>query len=226
MKNNAKNIAKNIKNEGRNARQDGDETKTLLVECAGRLIAAQGYDKTTSKSICEAARANMAAINYHFGGRDGLYIAVLEEVHRRLMNVDRLTELEASDIPAEEKINRLIGMFIAGAFGSEGWETKVWARELISPSPFIGRILSEKAAPKLHAARRIFAEYTGLPADDPRLYCAIMSTMAPFLLLFLTDHENIDFREILKVGFDRKVLLENLKSFAAAGLASLKKENA
>ena len=213
----------NRKTEKREKYMAGEETKALLVECAGRLIAAHGYDKTTSKSVCEAAGVNTAAINYHFGGRDGLYLAVLEEVHRRLMNVEELSALEKSDLPAEEKIKKLLGIFIRSAFDTDGWYTKVWARELISPSPFIGQVLSDNAVPKLLAAKRIFAEYTGLSHDDPRLYSAVLGAMAPFMLLFLTEHENIDFIRLLNVSFGRKDILEDLKRFAIAGISALKR---
>ena len=63
----------------KNTREDGEETKARLIECAGRLIADQGFDRTTSKDICRLAGTNLAAVNYHFGSREGLYKAVLLE---------------------------------------------------------------------------------------------------------------------------------------------------
>ncbi len=52
---------------------DGNTTRLHILETAGRLFAAQGFAESTSKEICTRAGTNMAAINYHFGGRDGLY---------------------------------------------------------------------------------------------------------------------------------------------------------
>ncbi len=56
-------------------RGDGEQTRARIIETAGHLMAENGFAQTTSKSICEAAQVNMAAINYYFGSREGLYIA-------------------------------------------------------------------------------------------------------------------------------------------------------
>ena len=61
----------------RAGRSDGDLTKSKILDAAGRLIAQDGFAKTTSKAIAKLAEVDLAAINYHFDGRDGLYRAVL-----------------------------------------------------------------------------------------------------------------------------------------------------
>ena len=63
---------------------DGRETEEKIIECAGQLIAEKGFASVTSKEICRAAGVKLAAVNYHFGSRDGLYLAVLENVQQYL----------------------------------------------------------------------------------------------------------------------------------------------
>ena len=48
-------------------------TKERLLREATRLFAERGFKKVTVRDICAAARANVAAVNYHFGGKPGLY---------------------------------------------------------------------------------------------------------------------------------------------------------
>jgi AcrR family transcriptional regulator len=36
------------------------------------LFADHGYEETSVRAIVAKARVNQAAINYHFGGKDGL----------------------------------------------------------------------------------------------------------------------------------------------------------
>lgn len=67
-------------------RSDGDLTKSKILEAAGRLIAQLGWAKTSNKEIVKLAEVDLAAINYHFGGRDGLYQAVLSEAHAHYLN--------------------------------------------------------------------------------------------------------------------------------------------
>ena len=63
-------------NQKNGRRMDGRETEEKIIECAGQLIAEKGFASVTSKEICRAAGVNLAAVNYHFGSRDGLYLAV------------------------------------------------------------------------------------------------------------------------------------------------------
>src|SRR5262245_3494612 len=70
-----------FKNEAKNADLVPGTEKRLL-EAAGEIFAEHGYRAATVRQICEKARANIAAVNYHFGDKEGLYMAALRSVHR------------------------------------------------------------------------------------------------------------------------------------------------
>jgi len=57
------------------------ETPDRLLDEAERLFADRGFEATSVRDITAAAGANLAAVNYHFGGKDKLY----REVFRRLL---------------------------------------------------------------------------------------------------------------------------------------------
>ena len=72
------------------------ETRDRLLDAAEALFMEHGFEATSLRAITAAAGANLAAVNYHFGGKEALFEAVLT---RRLdpMNQERvalLTELE------------------------------------------------------------------------------------------------------------------------------------
>jgi TetR/AcrR family transcriptional regulator, regulator of cefoperazone and chloramphenicol sensitivity len=58
------------------------ETRERLLSTAERLFAERGFSKVTVREICRSARANVAAVNYHFSGKQGLY----DEVVRTAIN--------------------------------------------------------------------------------------------------------------------------------------------
>ena len=60
-----------------NLRTDGQATRERILEAAGELIGANGYAQTTAKAVADRAEVGVSLINYHFGGREGLYRAVL-----------------------------------------------------------------------------------------------------------------------------------------------------
>lgn len=55
-------------------RADGAETRRKLLDAAGALFADKGYHTTKTSEICAAAGANMAALHYHFGSKDKMYV--------------------------------------------------------------------------------------------------------------------------------------------------------
>ncbi len=65
----------------RRARRDrGAETRAQLIEAALDVFGRLGYEGASTREIAKAANANLAAIVYHFGGKEALHIAVAEHV--------------------------------------------------------------------------------------------------------------------------------------------------
>jgi AcrR family transcriptional regulator len=62
------------------------DTKNQLIDAAETIIAEHGIDGASVRAITEAASANLAAVNYHFGSKEGLVRAVFE---RRLRPINR-----------------------------------------------------------------------------------------------------------------------------------------
>ncbi|CAM3459403.1 TetR family transcriptional regulator [Marinicrinis lubricantis] len=52
------------------------DVKTRILLAAKKLFAAQGYDRTSIRQICEAADANVALVSYHFGGKEQLFYSL------------------------------------------------------------------------------------------------------------------------------------------------------
>ena len=62
--------------------EDQDPTKVRLIEAAGEEFAGKGFDATRIRTICDRAGANMAAVNYHFGDKEQLYVETVLDAHR------------------------------------------------------------------------------------------------------------------------------------------------
>lgn len=57
-----------------------DGTRRRLIEAAARAFAEHGVQAASLVEITrQAGQRNRGAVHYHFGGRDGLLVAVLEE---------------------------------------------------------------------------------------------------------------------------------------------------
>ena len=53
------------------------DSKNKLLHTAFELFALRGLDGISTREIAQKAGCNIQAISYYFGGKDGLYEAVL-----------------------------------------------------------------------------------------------------------------------------------------------------
>lgn len=61
------------------------DTRSRILDAAFGFLATRGYHALTSREVARAAGVNHALINYYFGSKDRLVIAVLDEANRRLL---------------------------------------------------------------------------------------------------------------------------------------------
>lgn len=61
-----------------------DQTIAALMEAGITLFGEKGFNATSTRDLCAASGANISAINYHFGGKDGLYAAVIRHIGESL----------------------------------------------------------------------------------------------------------------------------------------------
>ena len=75
----------------------GEETRLKLIAAATPEFIDQGFRAARVQQIAKNAGVRLSAINYHFGGKDGLYLAVLRH-HGELAIKQRplLTDTEQS----------------------------------------------------------------------------------------------------------------------------------
>lgn len=204
----------------RRGRTDGDATRARILDAAGRLFAEHGYQNTTSKAICARAETNIAAVNYHFGSRDGLYMAVVSEVMSHLLDLEYLTQVASSDIAPEEKLSRMIDGLVHGLIDEKSWHPKVWVREILTPSPMVHRILEQETLPRAELAIPILSQITGVAQDDPTLRYALLALMSHCLMLMIV---NPDLPSPLQPIFQRPAeeIADHIKGFVFAGLKSM-----
>jgi AcrR family transcriptional regulator len=68
-----------------------EDTGDRIIAAATRLFATKGYEGTSTKEICQAAGANIAAIHYHFGTKENLYRRIIEQFAEERLESARKT---------------------------------------------------------------------------------------------------------------------------------------
>ncbi len=203
-------------------------TRAKLLEAAGHVFAEKGFDRATGKEICERAGANTAAVNYYFGGMEGLHAAVIWEAHSRLVTFESLSTAIAGKADAKAKLEAVMGLFVEVLTGpaSTSWVLRVLGREVVAPSAAVDVLRQREFLPKSHILKTLVGELMELPPDHPAVARGCLSVMAPCVLLLIFD------REMLKTAFpslglgaeDRPALARHLVQYAMAGLAAVARE--
>jgi len=203
-------------------------TQGELLEAAGHIFAEKGFDRATGKEICERAGANSAAINYYFGGMEGLYAAVLEEANRRLVPLESVTAAIARKTGARAKLQAIIELIVDRLLGpiSSSWVLGVFSREIILPTSALEHLFETQGLPKARIAKSIIGELMGLPVDHPAVSRGCISVMAPMLLLFVVDRQQLKrlFPTLSLNSDDAKVLARHLLRFALGGLSAVARD--
>ncbi|HEU4617732.1 MAG TPA: CerR family C-terminal domain-containing protein [Gammaproteobacteria bacterium] len=75
----------------------GEATRLALIRAAIEVFGREGYKAATTSEIARTADANQALISYYYGGKEGLYRAVVEHISRR---IDARTEPMADRVDA------------------------------------------------------------------------------------------------------------------------------
>ncbi|MFO0909457.1 MAG: TetR family transcriptional regulator [Isosphaeraceae bacterium] len=112
-----------------------DPTKTRLLEAAGEEFATHGFELATVRAICQRAGTNVAAINYHFGDKEQLYIQAVLEAHRCSMRPLPVVDIE-NHAPAD-LLRQFIHQFLENVLslnGLDSWHNTLMLREMLRPT--------------------------------------------------------------------------------------------
>ena len=81
-----------------------------IIDVAMREFAEKGLDGARVDLIAEAMRTSKRMIYYYFGGKEGLYLRVLEEAYRRARDIEARLQLE--DLAPEQALAKLVAFTV------------------------------------------------------------------------------------------------------------------
>jgi AcrR family transcriptional regulator len=171
---------------GRTQDERKAETRQRLLQAAGELIAERGVAGASVDALAEAADRTSGAIYAHFGGKEGLLVALLDEWKDALSVAVRAEFEAASD--ERERIGSLWQNFVSPPPGTgDAWtllEHELWLYACRNPE--VRPIL----AARYDAARRAFG--SALPAALDARESADVAGLLIALLLGLEMQRRLD----------------------------------
>ena len=166
-----------------------EATRAALVRAALHLFGDKGFEATSTREIAAAAGANIAAIAYHFGGKDGLRLAcadfvvaaISEVIAGGLGGAERTESLSAG--AARGLLARLVGAMIDGVVARDAARpiARFVLREMFEPSPAFERVYAGVMGPTHMKACLIWSRATGAPAEGEETRLAVFAMIAQVL---------------------------------------------
>lgn len=195
-------------------------TKARLLDEAERLFARKGMEGCSIRDIVSAARANLAAVTYHFGSKSGLIQAVIA---RRLepLNEERLRHLERAEReagPGGPSLEEVLRAAIA--------PTIRLLREKPNFMRIVGRLLTSQSGadnrpPEAKALlerfiRAIAAAVPGVPPTE--IAWRVHFIRGAMIYTWTGERQLAELTGERKAFQDEEAMVERLVSFGAAGL--------
>ena len=87
-------------------RKRGDDTRAKIIDETVRCVMEEGFAAATAKHVAERAGVTWGVIQYHFGNRNGLLMAVVDDGVARL--VESLSSADVSQLALRERIEVVV----------------------------------------------------------------------------------------------------------------------
>jgi AcrR family transcriptional regulator len=153
----------------------GEETRARIITTALRVFGEEGFNQASTRQIAADAGVNPPALQYYFGGKEGLHRACAQFIIDRMLGIISPALMRARELkPAarrEQAIDALCAVLDSMADGLVAAGSESWSR-------FITRGKADGAGPAMGMLR----ENIGLP-----IFQAVAS-----LIALVTDREPAD----------------------------------
>ena len=204
------------------SKHDLDGTRSRLIEAASAIFAERGYQSATTREICVQARANAAAVNYHFGDKLGLYKAALESVIAR--QESGVENVDVSAMSPEAALRAFVYATLDHVGGCDAGDryARLMAHELSEPTPGLALVVNQIILPRAKLLSSIIARLTNGSANSISTRLAAHSIMAQIV-------HYVHSRPVIKLlwpqwhldAIARQSIADHVTKFSLAGLRDI-----
>ena len=167
-----------------NSRKTSDianaKTRQRVLEAAVEVFTEHGFRKATVRDICKLAHANVAAINYHFRDKEGLYTAVLQYAHQCACEKYPPQLGLRGDATLEQRLLAFVRSLLLRIFdeGRHAWHGKLMSREMFEPTRALDALVENNIRPLSQQLESIVSGLLGAQTNSRLVRLCTMSIVA------------------------------------------------
>lgn len=167
---------------------EDQETRQRLIDAASELFAERGFNHVSIRDICAAANANVAAVNYYFHDKWGLYKVILDMIVEDSMKMIEEVHSNAPGTPPDEKLRKYVHGFLSHGLSKsaerDSRRSRLMGREMVDPTPGLDIFIQGVILPNSMRLAATIGELAGLPPADPRVGACVGSVQTQIVGYF------------------------------------------
>ena len=199
-----------------------EQTRERLLNAAREAFSQHGFQGATVREICRRAEANVAAVNYHFGSKDGLFAEALNFAPLKAMQLANVKADEDPEVRLRLFIRDFMLMLLDETNGS--LPCRIMARELADPTPALDKIVREAIAPLHEFLGKLLREIAGEKTGEAELRRCVYSILGQ-CLYYRHSHPVLQ-RLHPRLRYDQKEIAAialHIADFSLAGINAISK---
>ena len=167
---------------------EDQETRQRLIDAASELFAERGFNHVSIRDICAAANANVAAVNYYFHDKWGLYKVILDMIVEDSMKMIEEVHANPPGTPPEEKLRRYVHGFLSHGLCKSSERdfrrSRLMGREMVDPTPGLDIFIQGVILPNSRRLGATISELAGLAPTAPRVGACVGSVQTQIVGYF------------------------------------------
>lgn len=193
-------------------------TRDRLLAAARKVFSEHGFQGATVREICRHAEVNLAAVNYHFSGKEALFVAALS-----FEPLNALRNSVAHESGAKVRLQRFIEGFLTQLMNENGTpQCQLMMRELIEPTLALDNIVQEVIAPLHEFVSQLVRDVVGAKVTPGELRRCVFSIFGQ--CLFYRHSHAVIRRLHPNLHYDKKEIsatAHHITEFTLAGLRQI-----
>lgn len=161
-----------------------ESTPERVLRAAGEVFAELGFRDTTVREICQRARVNAAAVNYHFRSKEALYGEVLAFAFQKANDRHPLGAALDPRADPEARLRDFVQTFFRRLMDDspDSWQGRLTAREIMDPTSALDRLVELWIRPRFDLLRDIVVRILPEDCDELEVERCLLSIVGQCLV--------------------------------------------
>jgi AcrR family transcriptional regulator len=201
-------------------------TREELLNAASEVFAEKNYSDATIAEICEKAKANIAAVNYHFDNKETLYREAWRYAFARSIKAYPPDGGVSVDDPVEERLRGQITALLHRIADEDNKEFLIVQKEFVNPTGLLEEVIGKELKPLHDNTEALVSELLGSQAPDTDVQFCVISIINQCVNPIVAKRQKIPERDQTIDGPPRidniDAFADHVTRFSLAGIASIR----